>query len=560
MRTHRTPSILVSARVFKTYGGISGVTHRNLSTFAGIGGCAVMSLLSIKAEGFQSFDLRIEIDPSIYSAQLCQELVALHKERDVSPWGMVFARPSHLCSFPGAISKAYSVNMWRLVLNELENSIRMTLCRPVKRRGILIEDCPWFIGFEKGRNWRDALKDKEFIFFLVAGLHEKLPIRDFTRTGFSGARAEPRFESERLQTPPKLVPGKLELKEDSGRLLFTPVQTLGPSVSPSPLWWMQAGDRNERLAAFIVAADNAGYTMVSRARPPKPKAYRRTPPPLAAPPPGPLGPIESTELSEVGTAASLQQIATQDSSDPWINWWGGVWHTRITLAGIPASRASLSRVPALAAFGVESRHSLYRSFSTGVLARYEIDREAGELLVNTSLNRETQIAMGKRATLSLGSTNAVDGPCGEGHCLVGLNLGYRSVSSQWTYDAEKTTLKVWTPQGGGLFLEPWFQWSALRATQPSGFIAEVRYTDHLFSDAQARILSLEGAWHWGEDWATADLGLLRIKGLQTGAGLRIGNLEKTGFVGTNETGTALNLMGFWFSIKTNVEEVVDRGT
>ena len=516
-------------------------------------------LIPTKALGFQYFDLRIEIDPSIYSPELCQNLVALHSDREVSPWGMIFAKPSHLCTYPSKISKAYNLKMWRLVLNDLEDSVRITLCRPVKRRGRLIEDCPWSLGFEKGNHVRESLKDKDFIFLLVAGLHEKLPVRDATALSLSAARTEPRFESDLLQPPPKLIPGELELKNDSGRLLFNPIQMTTNRRRDRVLWWMQSGDRSARLAAFVVAADNAGHSIVSGVRASKPKRYRHTPPPLAAPPPDPLSPIETLEFGEATPSTTPEPAPVQAVSGDWEQWWNGVWQTRLTLLGLPVSGASLSRVPALLTVSLDSLHPLYHSLSMGALARYSKDREGGGLLVKTSLNRETQFATGERTTIEAGVTGALDSTCGENRCLYGFNLGYRSVSTQWNYDREKTTLKVWTPQGAGLFLEPWFQWSSVNSTQPNGFIADLRYTDHLFNDAQSRILSLEGAWHWGDTWATADLGALRISGWSAGAGLRIGTLEKTGSIGSNETGTSLNLTGFWLSLKLNLEELIETG-
>lgn len=547
----------VSARHRKTYGLKCGVTRRNLSTLVSVASFALLTLQAVKAEGSQLFDLRVEIDPSIYSSELCQNLVALHSDREVSPWGMIFAKPSRLCTYPAKISKAYSVRMWRLVLNELEDSLRLTLCRPIKRRGRIIDDCPWSVAFEKTRNWRDSLKEKSFIFLMVAGLHEKLAIRDFTLTGYSSARPEPRFESELLQPPPKLISGKLSVKNNSGRLLFTPSQVSQKDGSTIALWWMQTGDKSERSAAFAAAADNAGHTIVSATRAVKPKRHSHTPPPLAAPPPSPLNPIRARELGEAANSFTRSTVSSEDLSATWDNWWNGVWQTRAAIMGLPVSRAALSRVPALGAISIESRHLLYRSFSVGVLAQYSRDREGGELLVNTSLKRETQVATGLRTTHAAGAMAAVESSCGDGLCTYGLGSGYRAVSTEWSYDREKTTLKVWTPSGEGLFLEPWFQWSSAGQEQPNGFIAEARYTDHLFGDAQSRILSLEGAWHWGAPWATVDLGVLRISGWDTGVGLRIGSLEKTGSIGSNETGTSLNLAGFWLSLKVNLEELVE---
>lgn len=364
--------------------------------------------------------------------------------------------------------------MWRLVLNELGDSVRLTLCRPIKRQGRFVEDCPWSIAFEKANNWAESLKDMDFAFLMVAGLHEKLSIRDFTLVGHASARSEPRFESELLQQPPELIPGVLDLKSDSGRLIFKPVQVGDQASSSKSVWWMQTGDRSARSAAYAVATDNAGLALLSGSPASKRQRRKSTLPPLAAPPPTPFVPIKSVEFDESSNTASASRESSENNEPLWENWWNGVWQTRAALVGLPVSGANLSRVPALATLRVDSRHLLYRSFSIGGLARYSQDREGGELLVNTSLNRETQFATGNRKTIAAGATAALENACGQSLCNFGLNFGYSSVSTQWNYDREKTTLKVWTPQGKGYFLEPWFRWSSAGSAQQNGFIAEAR--------------------------------------------------------------------------------------
>lgn len=528
-----------------------------MSTFGLSTALVLLYPLILKAEEIRAFDLRIEIDETVYSPKLCQKLVDLHNDREVSPWGMLFAQPSRFCSFPKTISKAYSVRMWRLVLNELTDRIRLTLCRPIKRHGHLLEDCPWSIAFEKRGNWRESLEQDEYLFLLVAGLHEKLPLRDFSLSGLNLSRHEPRFESDRLQSPPRLVAGKLELKKESGRLLFNPIGSEETQAAKNAIWWLDSGDKILRSAAFTVAVENAGQSIASGAPKSAGLLQPRNPPPLAAPPPTPLNQIQSRELTDATPTTNGPPTDTSGSGQSfWHAFWNGAWQTRIGIAGLPMPDEALIRMPSLGALSVESRHPFYRTFSLGILARYEQDREGGELLVNTALNRETQFAIAKRTTASVGLINTLETNCSENSCMYGLNYGYRSVTTNWKYDREKTTLLVWAPNGNGLFVEPWFQWSSVGRFKPNGFIALARYTDHLFNDAQARVFALEGAWHWGDTHAAADLGAVRIRGWEAGAGIRVGSLEKTGPIRANETGVSLSMTGFWLSLKLDLDEVI----
>lgn len=474
---------------------------------------------------------------------------------------MIFAKPSHLCTTPESMSKAYNVRMWRLVLNDSDESIRMTMCRPTKRQGFIREDCPWSIAFEKDRHWRKNIKNDDFLFLMVAGLHEQLPIRNFSLSGRDLSRFEPRFEDEQLQQPPKLTQGRLELKKDSGRLIFTPVRKVAeaPKVHGG-YWWLQGSERNDRTSAFAQAVDSAGFALASGTRRPKSRPNSHRPPPLAAPPPAPWNPIDTEELIEPEQPSVPQQAGPAQPRPPsalWQDFWNGHWITRVSLAGLPVANDTLTRIPSLGAVGIEARHPLWSSYSVGLFARYEHDREGGELLVNTALKRETQFAIGERTTLSAGVENSVQFNCADELCSAGLNIGYRSLRSRWSYDAEKTTLNVWTPTGGGLFLEPWFRWRMVSPESPSGWTASARYTDQLLNDTQTRILSLEGGWHWGESWTRVDLGAQRISGWDTSVGLRIGTLKKTGTIRSDETGTSLDLTGFWLKLTAELDEVVE---
>jgi hypothetical protein len=509
-----------------------------------------------RAQISQEIDLRIEIEPSLYSSTLCQKLVALHSDRKLAPWGMTFARPSRLCTYPGLVSKAYSINMWRMVVSESFNGLLFSMCRPVRRQGVLREDCAWNVSLEKPRNWREKIVSDEFLFLVVAGLHEQLPVRDFNKRGVNLSRPEPRLKSERLENPPQMVRGRLNFESATGRMLFFPLTRPADvqAHSDTAFWWFQSESRTPRLAAFEELLKDEGYALLKEIPiPPAVPAKPQPLPPLAAPQHSPPKPLVSAPLDDAPhskKAETPREPSWQDS------FWMGIWTSRATVAGLSVPAAMSSRLSSNVTAQFDARHPLWESISTGVAVGYTRESERADLRVNTSLNGETQSALGRRETLRLAGQLNYFFRCSSLVCRVGANAGFMQMDTSWSYDRERTTLKVWEPEGRGTFVEPWFEIEPGEG-QAEGAAGMISVVSHRIADAELTNLTAEMGWIWRPDWALGDLGIIKVAGWQALLGYKGGVITKSGQRQSDEIGTELLLNTFWFGIRAHFDEVLD---
>gem|GEM_PF-745385 len=492
----------------------------------------------------------------MYSSTLCQKLVALHKDRKLAPWGMTFARPSHLCTYPGVVSKAYSMNMWRLVVSESFNGLLFSMCRSVRRSGVLREDCPWNVNIEKPRNWREKLVSDNFLFLVMAGLQEQLPIRDFHRRGVNLSRPEPRLKSERLENPPQMVRGRLNFDAGTGRMLFFPLTRPAEQSVYSDVahWWFQTEARTQRFAAFEELLREEGYTPLKELPlPPAVPAKPEPPPPLAAPRHTPPKPLVSAPLDDPPQSKKAEPAQTTLIPD---SFWPGLWSSRATLAGLPVSEEMSARLSSNLTVQFDARHPLWEFLSTGLAVAYQQESERADLRVNTSLTGQTQSALGTRKTLRVAGQLNTFFACGASICRLGANAGLMQLKSTWEFDRERTTLKVWTPEGSGDFVEPWFEIEPSEG-QGGGPAGMLSFVSHRLGDAQLTSLSAEGGWIWRPESSLWDLGLVKVTGWQTLLGYKGGIIKKSGEPQADELGTELLVNTFWFGIRAHLDEVLD---
>jgi len=440
--------------------------------------------------------------------------------------------------------------MWRLVVSEPPGGIRFSVCRPFKRGGVLREDCPWSISLEKPRNWREKLVTDEFLFLVIAGLHEQLPLRDFNARGENLSRPEPRIKSERLENPPQMARGKLKFDASSGRMLFTPFNKLSDSrfEAESAQWWFQTEAKNRRLVAFEELVAEEGYSFLSSSQPRVETFAEKAPLPLAAPQPTVPRPLATASLDEMD--ATQQPRATQNLLE---NFWGGLWSGEATIGGLPVADELSSRIPSTLHIGFDLNHSLWHSLSAGLSGQYVSEKEVADLRVNTSLSGQTQLASGERTTVKLAAHLNYSFACGAILCRTGLNAGLAQVQTSWKYDRELTTLTVWTPTGSGNFIEPWLGLEPA-ASKLGGFKGRASYIVHDFSDAKAKSLGLEAGWLWHPTWAQAQWGMVKLTGWQTLLGYRTGEIRKSNPAPGNETGTNVAVNAFWFGLRAELEE------
>ncbi|MEY4064141.1 MAG: hypothetical protein RIR26_349, partial [Pseudomonadota bacterium] len=223
MRTRPTSLLAVSAQPVQTYALLSAPFCRRILCLFTLGVLAQSAFSqSVRADELRAIDLRIEIDPALYTSDLCHNLVRLHAVRDAAPWGLIFAKPSNFCTFPDSIGKGHLPSMWRLVVSGSTDGLMFAYCRPLRRVPQFLESCPWSIAMKKPVHWRELLKDEDFLLLIVAGLQEQLPVRDFNARGESLARPEPRIQFDELEKPPQLARTRLDFDKGSWQLQLFP--------------------------------------------------------------------------------------------------------------------------------------------------------------------------------------------------------------------------------------------------------------------------------------------------------------------------------------------------
>lgn len=561
----QSPSLsCVSAGAAQTYGGnILALAVRALRGLVGFFVCFGFLYFSqsIRAQEIQPIDLRIEIDASIYSSSLCQKLVNLHDKREDAPWGMTFAKPSRLCTYPGVISKPYNTHHWRLVVSELNEALNFMICRPVPRATRLDEHCSWSMVIKKPKNWRERLVKDDFLFLVVAGLHEQLPIRDFNARGENLSRPEPRIKSERLENPPQLTRGRLKFDRSTGRFVFFPFSRLGVdrkefSSPDSSFWWLQQESKTARIAAFEELMKDEGYEFISKTelakilggknQQPKPTQI----PTAVAPAPLPLKPIFSEALlDDTGVRAE------GDDSSFFSDVWNGPWQSEFSLFGFPVPEDFTDRLSSTLNGSFEFYHPLWKNLTTGFQGHFTSEKEIAQLRVNTSLSGQQQLARGSRSTIMAGGRLDLSFQCWRLNCRVGAHSGIGRIDTKWSYDKERTTLSVWSPTGQGLYVQPWIQ---IEPAQPDldGLRAHTSFTQLRFADGQWRSFALEGGWLWRPQWALFQWGGVKVSGWNTFVGYRTGQITKTTDIGSSETGTVVSLTTIWLGLQAQLTEIL----
>lgn len=512
---------------------------------------------SIQAQEIKPIDLRIEIDASIYSSTLCQKLVALHESRDEAPWGLTFAKPSKLCTYPGVMSKPYDLNMWRFLVSELSQGLKFSICRPIPQGERFSEQCTWSLSIKKPRKWREVLTSDDFLFLVVAGLHEQLPVRSFNSRGDDLSRPEPRMKSDRLENPPQLVRGRLAFERKTGRMLFSPFNRSVSgqhenSIQESYVWWLQKEEKTRRISAFEELLQEEGYTLLHRSEPSEQFEAEKSPLPQSAdrhskPAPKPHfdeSPLDESSAKSEGLFDELLQ-----------HFWNGVWQANTSLSGLLVPESLTDRIPSVATAAITVRHPIWKSLSTGFHAQYGIEKEAAELRVNTSLTGQSQTALGRRSLLMAGGHLDLSFACASFTCRLGTGVGYGHLQSAWDYDREKTTTSVWTPQGRGPYVQPWL---SLEPSSPSteGASAEISILRQNFSTGLGTALTLQGGWIFRPNWTATDWGSLKLTGWQAVLGYRTGELRRTQTSANPETGGQIHLTSMWVGLQAELTEIL----
>jgi hypothetical protein len=268
LRRTNTPSPeAISAEVPQTYGRFCGQSRQWGHKIWRLAAFSLPFLgfsQSVRAQVTQPIDLRIEIDEEIYSSLLCQKLVRLHEDSEFAPWGMVFSRPSHFCSFPLKISKGYNLSMWRLVVSAGENHVSFVVCRPTRPADIRNERCDWRVDIKRPANLSALLKSDRFLLEVMAALHEKLPVREYAQLGQTRSRPEPRIKSVVLENPPKLVHSTLHFSQDGRATIDTkPVSVFHSSTPEDAVWLIPAEPIQQRLVMMETYLREAGYEPIS---------------------------------------------------------------------------------------------------------------------------------------------------------------------------------------------------------------------------------------------------------------------------------------------------------
>jgi hypothetical protein len=219
---------------------------------------------SVQAQVTQPIDLRIEIAEELYSSILCQKLVRLHEDSDFAPWGMVFSRPSHFCSFPLKISKSYNLTMWRLVVSAGVNHVSFVMCRPTRPADIRNERCDWRVDLKRPANLAGLLQSDRFLLEVISALHERLPVREYARPGWTHSRPEPRIKSVVLENPPKLVHSTLQISEDGRATIETkPISVFSGTPPEDAVWLIPAEPMQQRLKTMETYLREAGYEPIA---------------------------------------------------------------------------------------------------------------------------------------------------------------------------------------------------------------------------------------------------------------------------------------------------------
>lgn len=557
MRTSPSSPLAVSAQLPQTYALPSGLFCRRL--FSWVLGVSLPFLLffqSVRADELRAIDLRIEIDPALYTSELCHKLVRLHTARDLAPWGLIFAKPSNFCTFPDSIGKGHLPSMWRLVLSGSVEGLMFAYCRPTRRIPSYSETCPWTIAIKKPEHWRELLKDDDFLLMMLAALQEQLPVRDFNVRGESLARPEPRIRFDALESPPRLARTRLGFDKPTWQIqLFPwiPSAIENGDDGKTANWWYPADGTAARRGFIEQLFEERGYSFLA---PEHIAALRRPLPlPVVEIPPEPqegTSGVGDSSLA-VGLGKSVGPSGIQNSNSAAMAFWEGLWTGQILLGGLPVSAKWTNRVPSLLFASAQARHHFLGKLKAGVLAEISSEKETANVLVNTSLKDETQMAESHRLVSLVGASLQLPLSCQSFRCRLGTAIGWAHTSTRWSYDRELTTLAVWAPSGQGLFIEPEWELFSMRPNL-DGLKSRLSLRHQFLDEGHSTLLSVEAGWQFRAQWMQAEWGALHLAGLSTAIGFRAGRIEKTRNIRSDATGTTVPINAFWMSLAADLEE------
>lgn len=442
--------------------------------------------------------------------------------------------------------------MWRLLVTSSADRLSFMLCRPTRAAEFLSEDCRWRVDLKKPENLQTVLQDDEFLFLMMANLHEKLPIRDFNPLGDQLARPEPRFKSPVLENPPALRRGFLSFDRTSGQLLITPVSVFQESASPGTTWFIPAQNSPERNVALEELIRKSGYELLQpSAQPPLKQARalaanrgsdadsaqrinvsRRTnrrgsifASESIAPPPDDR---EVVKLKGAQHQEEPSPIAARRTwlDDLWDVLWPGRWQSSWDAHGLPVPESERSRLPAVQSLGVSAWHPIWKTVSIGGAFRYTLESEQLSLKISLPGSALFQQADGNRSFTVLSGMILSEFPITSDSILrIEAKMGRVFHQSRWSYDRKQSTFELWAPPARGDYLEPLLSYEP--RVDESGVLARVGYGKFEFTGASGHMWTIESGWQWSFDPEASRWGPLRASHLQTYAALNNGSIRNT---------------------------------
>lgn len=540
---------------------------------------------SVRAQVTQPIDLRIEVDEEIYSSLLCQKLVRLHEDSNFAPWGMVFSRPSHFCSFPLKLSKGYNLSMWRLVVSAGEGHVSFVMCRPTRPADIRNERCDWRVDLKRPANLPALLKSDRFLLEVIAALHEKLPVREYAQLGQTRSRPEPRIRSVVLENPPKLVHSTLHFSQDGRANIDTKPDSVFHSSTPEDAVWLipaepiqqrllmmetylrEAGHEPIAPPAMLKTADTkpplsavrktmpANYPVIQTSEKPLAEPERRRPLKASELPPQKPSPSRAQPKIKVNPPYDRNQpsvFAREELTPPadsevvtlkgaqdfgetlpkanfferlWDVLWPGLWKTQFEWSGLPVPESERSRLPATQTVAISGWHPIWRELSAGASVRRTTEDEIVDLKISLPDAALFQQAMGRRTTTLVSGLLQAEMSVQDHKAQAALNSGLVYLDETWNYDRKKSTFELWSPSGRGTFFEP--SLSFYPNSNFDGTFTRISYTSYKFENGKGWRWNIDTGWQWTitDNWAHWKK--VRLSALQGFVGVQRGSLLNT---------------------------------
>ncbi|MEY4064973.1 MAG: hypothetical protein RIR26_1181, partial [Pseudomonadota bacterium] len=320
-------------------------------------------------------------------------------------------------------------------------------------------------------------------------------------------------------------------------------------------WWYPSEGAAARRALFEGLFENRGFTLL----PPEKIDALRRPSPLPKveilpepEPEGQTGAIDSTLGSNPsGTTGTAHPAGGREAVE--LSLWKGLWTGKFLLGGLPVSDKWTDRLPSTFLAAVQARHHFLGPLNTEFRAEILSEKESANVLVNTSLKGETQVARSDRLVSLIGASLQLPQACKSYQCRWGTAVGWGHIKTRWSYDRELTTLAVWAPSGEGIFVEPELELTALRP-QLDGIKGRIALRHQRLDDGDSTLLAMETGWQFRSEWMSADWGGVNLSGLSTSVGFKIGRLKKTKNIRIDATGTTEPLSAVWLSLSADLEE------